>query len=139
MGTVIRPELSSNNKYWVSKHRYYELKHFCLQYPVWKQNVMDSYGSNMTSSITERISFVNRPGDPTGRLALSNIYYSECMKLIERTAVEADEYLSYYILKAVTEGLSYTYLKSRLEMPCGRDTYYDRYRRFFWLLSESRK
>jgi hypothetical protein len=23
-------------------------------------------------------------------------------------------------------------------MPCGRDTYYDRYRRFFWLLDKMR-
>ena len=26
------------------------------------------------------------------------------------------------------------YLKSKLDIPCGRDMYYDRYRRFFWLL-----
>lgn len=37
MGTIIRPELSEKNKYWLEKHRYYELKHFCLQYPLWKQ------------------------------------------------------------------------------------------------------
>lgn len=33
MATVIRPEISPKNKYWISKHRHYELKHFCLQYP----------------------------------------------------------------------------------------------------------
>ena len=27
---------SQNNEYWISKHRYYELKHFCMQYPLWK-------------------------------------------------------------------------------------------------------
>lgn len=36
MATRIRPELAENNKYWISKHRYYELKHYCLQYPLWK-------------------------------------------------------------------------------------------------------
>ena len=30
MSTVIRPEISEKNKYWISKHRYYELKHLCL-------------------------------------------------------------------------------------------------------------
>lgn len=29
-------ELSEKNPYYISKHRYYELKHFCLQYPEWK-------------------------------------------------------------------------------------------------------
>jgi len=43
-----------------------------------------------------------------------------------------------YILKAVTEGLSYTYLRTRMDIPCGKDMYYDRYRKFFWLLSQER-
>ena len=37
MSTVIRPELSKSSKYWIDRHRYYELKHFCLQYPIWKK------------------------------------------------------------------------------------------------------
>ena len=37
MATVLRSELSPKNKYYIDKHRYYELKHFCLQYPEWKQ------------------------------------------------------------------------------------------------------
>ena len=37
MGTVIRAELSKKNKYWIERHRYYELKHFCMQYPIWKK------------------------------------------------------------------------------------------------------
>ena len=36
MSTLIRPELSETNRYWIEKHRYYELKHFCLQYPLWR-------------------------------------------------------------------------------------------------------
>lgn len=34
MGTTIRPELSEKNPYWIERHRYYELKHFCLQYSI---------------------------------------------------------------------------------------------------------
>ena len=37
MATVIRAIISENNKYWIDKHRHYELKHFCLQYPMWKK------------------------------------------------------------------------------------------------------
>ena len=39
MGNIIRAEVSENNPYWIEKHRYYELKHFCLQYPTWKRRV----------------------------------------------------------------------------------------------------
>lgn len=31
------PELSEKNPYWIERHRYYELKHFCLQHPLWKK------------------------------------------------------------------------------------------------------
>ena len=37
MSTTIRPEVSEKNKYWIERHRYYELKHFCLQYYIWKR------------------------------------------------------------------------------------------------------
>lgn len=30
MGTDIRATISTKNRYWIEKHRYYELKHFCL-------------------------------------------------------------------------------------------------------------
>jgi hypothetical protein len=60
------------------------------------------------------------------------------MKLVEQTALAADSELATYILKGVTEELSFNMLKSKLDIPCSKDTYYDRYRRFFWLLDEIR-
>lgn len=136
MATKIRPAISKKNKYWIDKHRHYELKHFCLQYPTWKREYVES--STPTTSVLDRMPSGNLPGDPTGRRAIAKARYSERIKMIEKAAMEADQYLYTYILKAVTEDLSYTYLKSRLEIPCSRDMYYDRYRRFFWLLSNSR-
>lgn len=138
MTTLIRPEISEKNKYWISKHRHYELKHFCLQYPLWKKSYAELNDPSMPLSMIERIPTTNIPGDSTAKRAMLKLYYSEYIDLIEKTAMEADKYLYHYILKAVTEGLSYTYLKARLEIPCSKDTYYDRYRRFFWLLSNSR-
>lgn len=138
MATVIRPEISEKNKYWISKHRHYELKHFCLQYPTWKKAYSELEDPGIASSMIERFPSSNIPADPTARIAIKRAYYSDRIKLIEKAAKEADEFLCNYILKAVTEELSYTYLKSKLEIPCGRDMYYDRYRKFFWLLSNSR-
>jgi hypothetical protein len=138
MTTVIRPEISVKNKYWISKHRHYELKHFCLQYPLWKKAYAALNNFGISSSATDRVSGCNDISDPTARQAIKRTYYLERIELIENTAKLADSELYTYILKAVTEELSYTYLKSKLEIPCGRDMYYDRYRRFFWLLSEAR-
>lgn len=139
MTTLIRPELSIKNKYWIEKHRYYELKHFCLQYPEWKKMYADFENLSMPLSMIERVPTSNLPGDPTAKRAMMKYYYSERIKVIEKTAMEADGYLYQYIIKAVTEGLSYTYLKTKLGIPCGKDMYYDRYRRFFWLLNHNRE
>ena len=138
MATVIRPEISEKNKYWISKHRHYELKHFCLQYPVWKSEYAALNDLTVPLSMRERITSSHLPSDPTAKRAILKANYSERIKLIEKVAMETDQYLCGYILKAVTENLSYTYLKTRLGIPCGRDMYYDRYRKFFWLLYDAR-
>ena len=137
MATKIRPEVSRRNPYWISKHRHYELKHFCLQYHTWKQTyaALSELGA---SSVWDRIPSSSVSSDPTAKCAIKRIYYLERINLIEKTAKDAGEELQDYILKAVTEDLSYSYMKARLNIPCGRDMFYERYRRFFWLLDKSR-
>ena len=139
MATVLRAELSPKNKYHINKHRYYELKHFCLQYPEWKRSYSELENANMPLSMIENVPTSNLPGAPTAKRVMMKMVYDERIKLIEKTAMETDPYLYSYIIKGITEEKSYTYLKSKLEIPCSRDIYYDRYRRFFWLLNESRE
>lgn len=45
----LKPELSKKNKYWVDKNRYYELKYFCLQYPLWKRAYEELDGIHTSS------------------------------------------------------------------------------------------
>lgn len=138
MATVIRPKISEKSKYYIDKHRYYELKHFCLQYNEWKKAYASCNESIIFTSKFERESSSNVHSDLTAKYALKKFRYGSKIKLIERIAMDADDFLYPYILKAVTEGLSYTNLKAVHNIPCGRDMYYDRYRKFFWLLSEER-
>lgn len=75
MAGNLRPELSKKNKYWIDKNRFYELKYFCLQYPLWKHayNALDgiqicSYGLTGSTS--------NLPGDITSmRVEERSRYY----------------------------------------------------------------
>ena len=138
MATIVRPELSIKNKYHIDKHRHYELKHFCLQYPLWKKAYKDLESINIALSTIGRLPSSNTPGDPTAKRAIAKAQLIERIEMVEQIAKEADDYLWQYILKAVTENLSYTYLKSKLDIPCGKDMYYDRYRKFFWLLNKVR-
>lgn len=138
MGTDVRPTLSYKNKYWIEKHRYYELKHFCLQYPLWKKAYSDLDGLKKQPCNLDIIGRTNVISDPTARCAEAKLYYSERMELVDRVAYETDSELRTYIVKAVTEGLSYEHLKAQTSIPCSKDCYYDLYRKFFWLLNKAR-
>lgn len=139
MGTEVRPEISDKSKYWIEKHRYYELKHFCLQYLIWKKahDALDGL-SKRPADLEVFVKSGQVVGDPTARCGVARAYYAERMKMVEQAALGADAELYPYILRAVTEGLSYTALKMQADLPCCKDVYYDRYRRFFWLLSKAR-
>lgn len=132
MSTVIRPELSQNNSYHISKHRYYELKHFCLQYHEWE--------SARRTDILKSSSII-KPGsewsDPVGDAAAKNADIYRNMKLVRDAALSIDG-IGEYIFKAVTDGYSYNYLRTKLGMPCGKSYYYEKYRKFFWVLNERR-
>ena len=139
MGTTIRPEISERNKYYIDRHRYYELKHFCLQYPGWQRayNSIDGYLSKPMDGVMA--SRTNTISDPVLRMAEVRLYYSARIGMVEEAARETDVCLGTYILRAVTEGRSYVNLKSRFNIPCSKDVYYELYRRFFRLISKSRE
>lgn len=137
MGTMIRAEISEKNKHWIDKHRHYELKHFCLQYPTWLREYVELDIAARNSNI-ECSGGGSDISDPTAELAMKLSYYDVRISLVEKAAMETDETLYPYILKAVTEGLSYTYLKNKMRIPCSKDMYYSRYRKFFWILNRMR-
>ena len=127
MSTVIRPELSKSSKYWIDRHRYYELKHFCLQYPIWKK------AAQLLDALSKSPSLLEVD------CAEARSFYLDRIDLLERTAENAAPEIAKYLVTGVTSGVSYDFLKSRLDIPCCKETYYDLYRRFFWLLDRERK
>lgn len=105
---------SYTGKYKLTKNRYLYAYYYALLYNEWK----DQYNTGL-------------------------LHQEECeqlrkkMELIEQTAIEADGNIYQYILKAVTNaGVTYHYLKTVMNIPCGKDMYYDRRRKFYWLLAQ---
>ena len=126
----------SEKKYNISKHRFRELYYFCLQYQEWldelKYKTDDVSSVGITNMPTSRNTNSN-----VERLALRRAQLEEKCKILEQTAIEADPELYQYILKAVTnEGISYNYLKMVMNIPCCKNVWYDRRRKFYYLLSE---
>lgn len=135
MSSEVKAELSKKNEFYISKHRFYELKHFCLQYPTWKEAY---YSLDGLSKSPERIeSFGHEHGDPTVRCAQAREAFRARMKIVEDAAEETDHYLKDYILEAVAKGRGYTYLSTVMEIPCSKEYYYKKFREFFYILSKT--
>lgn len=141
MATNTRPEISERNKWWISKHRYYELRHFCLQYPDWERMLNDIDGlPNSSSGIKERVNEGSLP-DRTATYAEARIYLDYRMGLVRKAAFEASNHQFWYtiLVDAVTTGASYDVLEAQKGiMPVSRNEWYDVYRRFFWFLDKIR-
>lgn len=134
----LKPELSEKSKYWIPKHRYYELKHYCLQYLDWKKLYLQ-----LDAELKAHQNCEVRSDDiyrNTEELAVKRAELDRAMQLIWSCSMNCTDeiLLQEYIFKAVTEGFSYSQLQAKYNIPYGKDSYYDIYRRFFWLLSQRR-
>lgn len=126
----------NKDKYNISKHRFLELYHFCMQYKEWKAEL---------EALTDTVKAIGYSGEIKGssmksvteELAMKRAELSKKCELIEQTAIEADPELYQYIIEGVTEEYaSYKYLSATMKIPCSQNTYYERRKKFYWLLSE---
>ena len=102
--------------YELSRHRFAELKHFCMQYEEWKR----CYILRDEQSL------------PPPETAIPKTAYLNAIRLIETTASDTSTILGSYILNSVTRDVSIR----QIDPPCDSKTF-DFYRRkFFWMLSE---
>lgn len=136
---MMRDTVSNKNPYYIPKYRRLELKYYCLQYPIWEQayNSLSSLDSRPMDWINFYNFFqTNMHADPVAKRAIAMQKYSSKMDLIKNIAKESDEDLAPYILLGVTKGKSYEWLYANMQIPCSKDTYYSRCRKFFWLLNK---
>lgn len=136
MSTVIRANISQKNLWWIPKHRYYELKHFCMQYPDWRKE----------RSALRDLAPVSNPelpadggfGRPVENLVERMTYFNDRIVMVEEAAKLTDDCIGEFILKAVISGKSYDAMYALRPIPCCRDIYYELYRKFFYILNRLR-
>lgn len=97
-------------EYELSKHRFYELKHFCLQYPEWKKLYFDADGWS-------------GKGDTTSRDGIRRGDLKTYMDIVESCVRSTDVDILRFV---TTEGII---IPSEIRYA---------YRRFFWELSRKR-
>lgn len=118
-------------KYKISLNRFRELKYFCLQYDDKKREL------NSLTFISAQLSDGQPHGgggvsDVTAKKAIKAAELKKDIELIEKCAVEADSTIYRHIMTNVTKGLAYEYL----EVPMGKNQFYEKRRKFFWLLNK---
>ena len=116
--------------YGISRHRYEELKAFCLQYNEKKAKI--SYG--LKGVVQDGQPHGSSTGNPTEAAAIRNTIYLKDCEMIEQAAIAASAEIYAYIIKSVTNDLSYQFIeydKKLGRIPMGINEFYG-YRRLFY-------
>lgn len=135
MSTDIRPEVSKKNNYYIERERYYELLHKCRQYDRWKENYKE-LSKGKIPCIAKKPDKGKAYSNPTENTVILMTEYEEKIKAVNECAALADTYMAPYIILAVTKKISYEYMSSCMGLAASKSTFYDRYRKFFWLLDQ---
>lgn len=116
--------------YGISLHRYHELRSFCLQYGEKKLKI----NRGISAGVNDGMPKGNFRGNPLETNAIRNVMYQKDCEMIEQAAEAASPLLAPYILKSVTNDLSYTYIEydeTLGRIPAGKTEFYA-YRRLFY-------
>ena len=135
MSTTIRNKISKKNKYYISKYRTLELRNFCRQYYEWETeyNNLLYLSARSNNEIKSRNS-VNCTED----IAIKATELKNRMDIVRSACHESEPEIEKYIFKSLTEGISYTNLRTKSDIPCGADLFYDRWRKALWLIDKKR-
>lgn len=128
-------KMEYSGKYKLTRFEFGYAKWFSLKYPEW----LDEYNSFKDS--VKAIRYDDAPkgtglSDPTEELAAKRYDIRRKMLLVERTAFDAGGAIAEYILKSVIfEDVTFEDMKAA-GMPCERTMFYERRRKYYWLLSQ---
>lgn len=128
-------KLSKKNKYYLPQTVRYAVIYYARQYQEWE--VERKAIENTSKAISYDGDRVQTSGDsdPTFSASEKAEELANKMKLIEDTVRAADSQIYYYLLLAVGYGLTFDQLKA-FGMPAERDLFYDRRRKFYYMLSK---
>lgn len=124
-------------KYYISKHRRYELEHFVRQYNEWydEYNLLDGYNP-------ESKCYIRNPGysdlTEVEYVAERRLALKRKMDMVINVSLLQDNVLGEYIFDAVVNGRSYTEMRQMKNIPCSRDTFYHMIHKFYYDLDKLR-
>lgn len=126
--------MSEKNEYFLPKEEYLTVLHFALQYPLWCEELQtDPDTSRAIRYDGDRVQ-TSGGRDMTAETAMRRKAIADKKKLVEETAREAGKEIYLYLLRGVTGGFTFWQLRQK-GMPCEKTMYYERRRKFYYLLA----
>ena len=123
------------DKYDIGTFAYRELNNFCKQYTSKKKRLRELQSLYKTPKLTDMPE--NRaPCDPTGEYAKKAVIVSNDIDMIERAARQASPTEYELFLLAVTEDVTWNYMRQLKNMKMNEKVFNDRRRYFYYLLAE---
>lgn len=119
--------------YGISKNRYAELKAFCLQYGEKKSKINRGVGAMNYDGMPKS----NYKENSLETKAIRNIVYQEDCEMIEQAAIATSAEIYQYIIKSVTNDLSYRFIEYDEKLgriPVGKTEFYAMRRLFYYYL-----
>ena len=108
---------------------------FAREYPFWVRDYNLITHTKKSQRMGDMRTKTNEIGRPTEKLAIRRVSLLKKMVMIEQTAASVDPVIQKYLLRGVTEGRPFEKLLAD-GLCMSRNTYYDRRRKFYYVLSE---
>lgn len=129
--------LNEKNPYYLPKQEFLTVLHFALQYPAWEAELRTV--PDTSKAITYDADKVQTCGDydPNVETAMRRYTIAMKKKLVDDTIAEVAPEIADHLLLGVCYGFTFWQLKAMEKpIPCEKDMYYNRRRRFYYELSK---
>lgn len=118
-------------KYGISKHRYRELKAFCMQYQEWKEFLKNNNDTVKSLEITD-MPLCHGNSDQTCSLATKRAELSKNIEMIEKCAEKSSIEFKNNLIQNVCNGTSVERMIDIDRIPISKNVFYN-YRRIFFI------
>lgn len=128
-----------SKKYLIDKATYERLKTYCRGYSTWVEEYQELQDGKVFSGLhkLERSPVFSDPTCNRGILMAERSYKINLVDEIIREVADIPEFQNCLRL-AITEGVTYRYMSLRMGLKIDKDTFFNAYRKFFWILSKKK-
>lgn len=127
--------LSEKNEFYLPKEEFLTVLHFALQYPRWCEELRTDPDTSRAIRYDEDRVQTSGGYDSTAETAMRRKAIADKKKLVEEVAMAAGKEIYPYLLRGATGGFTFWQLRQQ-GMPCEKTMYYERRRKFYYLLAQ---